>query len=396
MKTPAYLTSVLLAANLLGTGDGHLSAADRELTITGFADFNQAPVPIALTGYSGEVSEALRFDLAVVGFKIVSEADAQYVLKGGTDGRVQGQLTDAITKAVKLSKAYSGGTVRAQAHALADDVVQTVTGQKGIARTKIAFRMKKAGNTGAGEIVVSDYDGFNSKTVTSDNVIVAAPSVLPGRMALFYMTHKFNNADIVFHDLVSGDRKLVARYSGSNISPAASPDGRQVALILSKAGSPDVYVANWDGTGLRQLTQTKEDESSPTWSPDGKWICFATKRSGRRVLVKVSVDGGRTQSIPTAGVPNPSEPDWSPDGKWIAFTSQAGGFDVCVIPASGGEARVLVGGEDPSWAPNSRTLVYVRRTAGGERGLSMLDVPTKQTKDVRGFTGNCSQPSWAR
>lgn len=396
MKTPAYLTSVLLAATLLGTGDGRLDAADRELTITGFADFNQAPVPIALTGYSGEVSEALRFDLAVVGFKIVSEADAQYVLKGGTDGRVQGQLTDAITKAVKLSKAYSGGSVRAQAHALADDVVQTVTGQKGIARTKIAFRMKKPGNTGVGEIVVSDYDGFNSKTVTSDNVIVAAPSVLPGRMALFYMTHKFNNADIVFHDLVSGDRKLVARYSGSNISPASSPDGRQVAMILSKAGSPDVYVANWDGTGLRQLTQTKEDESSPTWSPDGKWICFATKRSGRRVLVKVSVDGGKTQGIPTAGVPNPSEPDWSPDGKWIAFTSQAGGFDVCVIPASGGEARVLAGGEDPSWAPNSRTLVYVRRTAGGERGLSMLDVPTKQTKDVRGFTGNCSQPSWAR
>lgn len=392
---PTPLASLLFTCWLASLA-GMVSAADRELTVTGYADLNQPPVPIALSGYSGEVADILKSDLFVVGFKVVPETDAQYVLRGG-GAQVQGQLTDAINKSVKFSKAYTGGTLRSQVHALADDVVEAITGRKGIARTKIAFKSKTGEAGGVGEIYVADYDGFNPTAVTKDGVIVAAPSWVPGRRAVVYNTYKFGNADIVSHDLNSGDRKIVARYAGSNISPAVSPDGRQVAMILSKAGSPDLYTANLDGSDLKQLTQTKDDESSPCWSPDGKWICFATKKSGRRVLAKIPSGGGAVQTISTAGVGSPSEPEWSPDGKWIAFTTQTGGgFDICVVPATGGEARVLVSGEDPAWAPNSRTLIFAKRTGGGRRTLSLLDVPTKQNKDVRGFTGNCSQPSWAR
>ena len=166
-------------------------------------------------------------------------------------------------------------------------------------------------------------------------------------------------------------------------------------MVLSMGGAVDLYVANADGKGLRQLTRTKEDDSAPCWSPDGQWICFATKINERRALCKVPVSGGPAQRIATSGVSNPSEPDWSPDGKWIVFTAQMGGFSVCVVPATGGSATVLVDGEDPSWSPNSRTVVYARR-GGGRYTLSLLDVPTKQTKDISRLSGSNSQPSWAR
>jgi Tol biopolymer transport system component len=95
-------------------------------------------------------------------------------------------------------------------------------------------------------------------------------------------------------------------------------------------------------------------------------------------------------------VSNPTEPDWSPDGKWIAFTRQAYEFDICVVPADGSIAPVvLVRGEDPSWSPNSRTLVFTRRV-GYTYALSVLDVMTKQVKDIRRLSGNDSQPAWAR
>jgi hypothetical protein len=67
------------------------------------------------------------------------------------------------------------------------------------------------------------------------------------------------------------------------------------------------------------------------------------------------------------------------------------------VPAEGGNATDLTEGEDPSWAPNSRTLICTRRTGGGET-LMLLDVMTKQQKDVSRISGSSSQsqPSWAR
>jgi TolB protein len=367
-------------------------AAAQEITIEKetWQPGTKAPIPIAISGFSGEVDATLRFDLEVAGFKFVGSDTAVYTLAGSNSGNVQGAL--ALAKTPVFSKAYTGGTLRRQAHALADDVVQAVTGKRGIAQTRIAFKV----DTGASsEIYVSDYDGHGAQAVTTDKTIVAAPCWAPGQGALYYTSYKLGNPDIFRHDLGTGQRKAVSQHSGLNTSAAVSPDGRRFAMILSKDGAPDVYVCDADGGNLKRLTSTREDDSSPCWSPDGQWICFATRSKDRRMLCKVPASGGPAERISTGGVSNPSEPDWSPDGKWIVFTAHMGNFEICVVPASGGQATVLVSGEDPSWAANSRTVVFARRR-GGSRGLSLLDVPTKQVKDVPRISGSNSQPSWAR
>ena len=143
------------------------------------------------------------------------------------------------------------------------------------------------------------------------------------------------------------------------------------------------------------MTSDTED-SSPCWSPDSRWILFATKLNGRRTLAKVPVEGGSVQRVPTTGALNPTEPDWSPDGKWIAFTSQMGEFDICVMPADGtGPPTVLVPGQDPSWAPNSRTLIF-DHSEHYVQELSVLDVFTKQYKDIGRISGSDSEPAWQR
>ncbi|MGB7769368.1 MAG: biopolymer transporter Tol [Verrucomicrobiia bacterium] len=352
------------------------------------------PVPVSISGFGGDVTDILKFDLYVQGFAFVSPDDAQYQISGSSSGTVQGRVVDRFSKNTMLSRSYTGSTLRQQAHAFADDIVQAITGKQGIAQTKITFKVQAP--DGDGKIYVADFDGHNAQAITPDNTIVAAPAWAPGRTVLYYTSYKLGNPDIFYHNLVTGQRRVIAGYSGLNTSAAVSPDGTKVAMILSRSGSPEVWLCNPDGSGLKQLTSTPEGASSPCWSPDGRWICFATEIHGRRMLAKVPAGGGEIQRLSTVGVANPSEPDWSPDGKWIAFTSQMGEFDICVVPADGGNATILVRGQDPSWSPNSRTLIFVRHTPSYRDMLSLLDVYTKQVKDTRQVSGNDSEPAWAR
>lgn len=353
----------------------------------------EKPIPVSLSGITGEAAEVIMFDLTIQGFSFTSAEQAQYLISGSASGNLTGRAQDRINKNFLVNKSYSGASLREQAHTFVDDFLAAL-GRKGIGKTKIAFKRDSGANS---EIYVADFDGFGAKTVTRDNNLVISPNWVPGRLALYYTSYHINNAPYIYsHDLLSGHRTDIAKHPGSNLSPAVSPDGKRVAMILSLGGAVDLYVGDANGKNLKRLTRSKEDESSPTWSPDGKWICFAGKKDERRALWKIPANGGEAVRIST-GVPSPSEPEWSPDGKWIAFTSQRrGGFDLCVVRPEGGAAIVLVEGEDPSWAPNSRTVVYAVRDRQGNRRLSMLDVPTKQTKTITRISGNNSQPSWAK
>jgi TolB protein len=352
-------------------------------------------IPISVSGYTGEAASVLRFDLEIAGFEITDPEKAQYLLTGKNDaGQVEGRLQDRLSKANLLAKAYTGENIRALTHTLADEIVALILRQPGIARTKVVFKQEKP--DGNAEIFVSDYDGHNAKSVTQDNTIVAAPAWLPKHWHLFYTSYKSGYPWIYSHNLTTGDRRPFARFPGLNSSVSLSPDGTKVAMILSKAGSPDVWISNVDGTGLTQLTKTKEDESSPCWSPDSQKICFASRLNERRGLFIIPASGGNPTRVDTGGEPSPSEPDWSPDGSTIIFTSQPrGGFNICTVPAAGGLTSAIVSGEDPSWAPNSRTVIFTRRV-GNRRVLSLLDVPTKRVKDTAQISGSRSQPSWAK
>ena len=387
-RLPA-LAALLLAGLALGQ-------AQRSIDVDVFDAGEVKAIPVAIEGFTGETLALLKFDLFVQGFEFVDKAKAQFTIKGSNDGgSVSGAVYDHVKRGFILNKRYRGGSLRLLAHTFANNAVEAITGSPGIGLTKIAFRQVHGRNT---EIHVADFDGHNATRLTHDNSIAAGPEWTPNNDTLYYYSYRRHNPDIYSHNLQTGARQTVARYSGSNISPAVSPDGRRVAMVLSKAGSPDIWVGSANGTGLRRLTTTKEAESSPCWSPDGRWICFVSRAGGRTALYKIPANSGAMSRIRTIGAFNATEPDWSPDGKAIAFTTMRGGgvFEICIVPAAGGNAEVLAAGEDPSWAPNSRTLMFTRRS-GRKRFLSVLDVPTKRVKTLpRSFQGNCTQATWSK
>jgi TolB protein len=379
----AFFTIVLVGACSIG------AMADEVLDIF---KTNTRAVPVSISGFQGDVESVLKFDLYVLGMETTTPDKADYLISGSQNGRVEGTLAAAGGRSL-WARAYTGGSPRSQAHAFANDIVKEICGTAPIFQTRIAFRVQQGPTT---EIAVSDFDGYNTTVLTHDRINVEGPCWIPGGRGLLYTSWKNGGEDILEHNLGTGERRVFAGYPGANLSPEVSPDGQKVAMILSRGGSPNLWVCNLDGSGLKQLTHTRDEDSCPTWSPDSREICFVC-RSGRATLQKVSADGGPVRPVRVAGVyGNLTSPDWSPDGKWIAFTSGSGNFTICVVPAEGSDdAKRLVAGEDPCWAPNSRTIVFSRRVSN-KQILCLLDVPTKHVKDVRQISGSCSEPSWAR
>ena len=199
-------------------------------------------------------------------------------------------------------------------------------------------------------------------------------------------------------DLASGARKAVSQYPGLNSGGAFSPDGRSMALILSKDGNPDLYVKDLASGRLRRLTNTRRvTEGSPCFSPDGRSIVYVSDAGGTYQLYVISAEGGaaRRLTTPAMGSQNVS-PDWGPAG--IACQSLAGGrFQIAVVdPATGTHKPVTrydAAYEDPSWAPDGRHIL-ASRAAGGATGLYLLDTQGDPPVKFTDAPGNWTMPAW--
>ncbi|MEP6711270.1 MAG: S9 family peptidase [Ferruginibacter sp.] len=109
--------------------------------------------------------------------------------------------------------------------------------------------------------------------------------------------------------------------------PRVSPDGKWVAYTVSTVDTAkdkrnsDVWMVSWDGKESVQLTNNEGSESSPRWSPDGKYLSFVSSRNGEKLSQIWLMDrrGGEAKKITTLKG-DLDEYDWSPDGKKIAMS----------------------------------------------------------------------------
>ena len=337
-------------------------------------------IAIAVSGLAAADAKVLQNDLAMSGyFSLVPQAGAAFVANN------IGSVVDRAGKTV-LTKSY-GGSGRGRIHAFADDIVETLTGNRGIASTKIAF---VASRTGKKEIYTCDADGSNVVQLTHDGAISVAPSLSPDGRRLAYTGYQSGYADVYEIDLGSGARSRIIKFPGTNSGAAFSPDGGRIAVTLSKDGNPELYVTSSSGGGARRLTRTPGVESSPTWSPDGNEIIYSSDDRGGPQLYRISASGGSGRPLST-GHNYCTEPNWSPDGKKVAFNTRGGGFQVSILDLAGGGVRTLGEGQDPVWGADSRHLIFA---SGG--ALILLDTQTSQRTTLASGLGQISEPTWSR
>lgn len=348
-------------------------------------------VSLAVEGIGGgegaAVESVLKNDLSLAGwFSMSAPGSASYVVSGSAaGGSLSGTVKDRSGASV-LSGTYTG-TPRERAHQFADEIVETITGNKGIATSTIAFVATK---TGKKEIYTADYDGANVKQLTRDGGISVAPAISPDARKLAYTGYQSGYADIYLVDLASGSRNRIIKFPGTNSGAAFSPDGGRIACSISKDGNPELYVVGANGGGAKRLTRTRGVESSPSWSPDGSEIVYSSDEGGSPQLFRIGSGGGQARKIGT-GYGYCTEPSWSPDGKKIAFTARTGGFSIAVLDLASGASRILTTGENPEWGANSRHVIY---SSGSS--IILLDTQTGRPTPIVSGLGKVSEPTWSR
>lgn len=337
------------------------------------------------------IAKTVQSDLALSGFFSFANANSASMVVNGSSsgGGLQGKVVDRSGGNV-LMRSYSGDA-KAKAHAFANDIIETLTGTKGMAGSKITFI---AGRGSRKELYTADYDGGNVRQLTQDGTISAAPAISPDGRRIAYTSYLKGYADIFLIELGSGARQRIVKFPGTNSGAAFSPDGDRIACSVSRDGNPELYVVDTSGGSARRLTHTRGVESSPTWSPDGREIIYSSDDGGSPQLYRISASGGSGSRIST-GHGYCTKPSWSPDGRKVAFNIRDGGsFQVAVLDLSGGGTRVVTGGDearDPVWGPDSRHLLFTQNGS-----LMLLDTQTARKVSLIAGLGSISEPAWTR
>jgi len=109
-------------------------------------------------------------------------------------------------------------------------------------------------------------------------------------------------------------------------------------------------------------------DTSPTWSPDGKWIAFSAKVENHLDIFVVPAEGGDRRLV-AGGPGQEDQPDWSPDGRYIAFSStRQGNWNIYILDRVSGNVRALTNDpaheSSPSWSPDGGTIYFMSDRSG--------------------------------
>jgi TolB protein len=358
-----------------------VGATQVPLVVAAFRDEAQAGVA---------VSQIVRADLERSGLERTMPADvqlderstvdlAQWRARGAdalvagsvtrlADGRfdVRYKLWDAVRNVELLgqSKVVLAADLRLAAHRVADEVHEKLTGERGVNATRIAYVIRTGRRF---SLHITDADGEGGQVALSSPESIISPAWSPDGRQIAYVSFETQKAVVWVQKLSTGERHIVASFRGSNSAPAWSPDGQRLAVTLSQDGVAQLYTLPAGGGTPVRLTSSNAIDTEPVYAPDGLSIYFVSDRGGGPQVYRVPVAGGTPERVTFSGSYNIS-PALSPDGKLLAYiTRQGTAYKLMLQDLGSGTVQALSDTQDdesPSFAPNGRLLVYATRVQG--------------------------------
>ena len=367
-----------------------------------------------LTDSAGDTAYVFLDAAGEVDLELLRRLSVQVMVSGtyevsGSQVEISVRLTDVGTRRTILEKGYAAFdlTLRRIVHLMADDIVFQLTGDQGIAQTRVVFISQRSG---APELYISDYDGFNVRQLTRDGARKYSPTWSPDGTRIAYTSYRDGPHELYLLDLQNGETSKISFKGRTVLSPRWSPDGRHLIVGLVTKGISKLFISTLDGSELIPLATGYGINVSPSWSPRGDQVVYMSDRLTQKHLYVINIEGSNDHRITFEGGYNGS-PAWSPRGDRIAFVGgdlapgRRGGsqrvFNIYTCDVNGRNIVKLTGvrgpegdNVNPTWSPDGLHILFGSdRVRRGEYHIYRMywnggDVHPVITE------GNNRQPGW--
>jgi tol-pal system beta propeller repeat protein TolB len=313
----------------------------------------------------------------------------------------------SATTVFEKKYALTSGDLVYQGHAISDDLMPVLCGEKGPQMSTLAYCKQLAPSRKV--LCVSDYAGCKEKVVIDGRTINVAPRWHSKAPCLFFSQFTRHNSRLMSLDLKTKQQKIVCSYDGLNMQPSFSEDGVKAVLCFSSKGNSELYLydqavcSKLKRRVFKKLTDNKGNNVSPCLLPNGdvvfcsdfefgrpqlylldgktletrrisngKGYCaspsFCSKtndiiytRYARGVFQLFTLNLGQTHPVEkqlTFNKGDKLEPVWSECGKYVAFTFDCGGKksvrsvrQIAIFNLASQKYRVITSGNEPKSYP---------------------------------------------
>ena len=430
MKAKVARALCLLAWLAAGTGAG----AELRIEITRGVD-NAVKLAVVPFGWQGsgrlplEVAEVIAADLGFSGrFETLPNAQmlslptkaediyprdweilgVEYLVIGRLTAAAAGprvalsfELYDVARQAISLRQTLEGlpGQLRDMAHHVSDQVFEQLTGVPGVFSTRIVYvTVVGEGESREFRLNLADADGQRAEVLLRSPEPLLSATWSPDGKSLAYVSFEEDQRPAIYlHDLGTGERQKLTAFAGLNGAPAFSPDGRRLALVLSKDGNPDIYILDLHTKELQRVTRHYGIDTEPFWSPDGDALVFTSNRGGQPQIYQLRLADSEVQRLTFEGSYN-AKPSLLPDGKGLVMVHRREGvFHIALLELDRGRLSVLTEtslDESPTVAPNGAMLMYATQARG--RGiLAAVSIDGGVRFNLPATEGEVREPAWS-
>ena len=330
---------------------------------------------------------------------------AEYVLIGrlsiGSQARIDFQLFDTTRQQAVQEGTVTGpvSELRMLAHQVSDSVYESLTGIPGAFATRLLYVSVTRNPEGKDfyRLTLADADGRRPIVLLEGRDPIMSPAWSPDGKEVAYVSFETSRPAIYRQNLLTGAREQLTNFQGLNNSPAWSPDGNSMALVLSKDGNPDIYLLNLSSRALTRLTRHFAIDTEPTWMPDGKALLFTSDRGGKPQIYRYDLRTKKIERVTFEGSYN-ARARAAQDGRNVALVHRREGrYHIAVFDLVTDRLTVLTEtslDESPSIAPNGSIVLYATKR-GDDSILGAVAVDGGVRFSLPARQGSVQEPAWS-